>query len=221
MAFHGFLAEWGTQINPDVLTELAWLAMPGHWGIPDEHVFLVQIPDAREIDWAASAAQEKIAWVAPSEALQMHDRGEMKLTLTQWYVFNELSTSLPRLHGLSSLLPAQGRKAPLPALRRTRPLKLTALAKPPREPSAASEEVIIVLPGDEEHSSSPGVAGQRHRVLMQSEGNCPYSFERLASWFTGPMTPFGIDTGHDPVELRAHTLLRIEHEQRQQLQARL
>eukprot|EP00439_Symbiodinium_sp_Y106_P075066 s1439_g14.t1 len=77
----------------------------GSWPHGEEHIFLVQIPDADEACWANNAGSEAwdLAWATPSDFLEMHRQQELELTLAQWYVIHELASSLPRFCALPDL----------------------------------------------------------------------------------------------------------------------
>merc|ERR1712007_33187 len=171
LAFHAFLDDWGIKLRPDDLTELAWFLMPGLQGSPtasrEEHVFLVQVPDAEEATWATVGGTgfDTLFWATPSRALHMYGRGELHLTLMQWYVLHELVRSLPKLHALPARLAAPPSKdAPLwhPAA-----LELCVGAATSRSGVGYSS---LLLPGDEDHQTLPGSTGQRHRFLIERVG---------------------------------------------------
>lgn len=168
LAFHAFLDDWGIRLRPDDLVELAWLYMPNFWGAgaspQEEHMFLAQVPSAEELLFARAEPTEDFSgfcWVTPSQALRLHAQGELHTTLTQWYVLHELARCLPRLHLLPDLVAAPPvEDAPLWCA-------AAVEVRMVRRPSGHGEGAFLLLPGDEEHPSSPGVAGQRHRILLE------------------------------------------------------
>mmetsp|Transcript_18628 Transcript_18628/g.51428 ORF Transcript_18628/g.51428 Transcript_18628/m.51428 type:complete len:205 (+) Transcript_18628:1-615(+) len=162
-AFTAFLCDWGIRLVPDDLSELAWFLMPGPQG--EEHIFLTRVPDAAEVSWAALGGQElgSLVWMTPSRVLQLYSRGDLELTLMQWYVLHELSRSLPKLHALPDLLAAPPSKAA--------PLWFPTPVKLCKASGADREEMHLLLPGDADHPSSPGVSGQRHRLMTELVGS--------------------------------------------------
>lgn len=167
MAFHAFLDDWGIRFRPDDLAELAWFLMPRSWGSSEEHIFLVRLPDAEEVSWAAAGGTEfeSLFWATPSRVLDMHDNGDLQVTLAQWYVLHELARCLPRLHALPDLLAADPQKdSPL-----WRPAALE-LCMIPAALGSEGAGASLALPGDEQHASSPGREGRQFRFLMDRVG---------------------------------------------------
>jgi len=164
MAFHAFLDDWGIRLRPEDLFELSWFLMPGPHG--EEHIFLVQIPDADEACWANNAGSEAwdLAWATPSDFLEMHRQQELELTLAQWYVIHELASSLPRFCALPDL--AKSRSSGPLWWARALPLSPASSGAGP----LGEEESCFLLPGDEHHEGCPGRNGERHRFWMKAAG---------------------------------------------------
>ncbi|CAE7667383.1 unnamed protein product, partial [Symbiodinium pilosum] len=87
MAFHAFLDDWGIRLRPEDLFELSWFLMPGPQG--EEHIFLVQIPDADEACWANNAGSDEcdIVWATPSDLLEMHRPSPKPLSVVLRYYY--------------------------------------------------------------------------------------------------------------------------------------
>lgn len=180
MAFHAFLDDWGIRIRPDELLELAWLLVPGARG--EEHIFLVQAPDAHEVTWAGVYDEEFqcVSWVTPTRALQLYSQGKVDLTLTHWFVLHELARCLPRLQALPDL-PSNSPDS-FSLLWKSRALKLWERGEQVSDDSVQS----LLLPGDEEHPELPGKLGERQRVLISGATSqvrsLQHSKPQEASW---------------------------------------
>lgn len=186
VAFPAFLDDWGIRLRPQGLEGLGCFLVPdrggAHAGAAAAHFFLARVPDAEEPAWARAVSVEvdRLCWATPSQALRLHQQGGLELPPVQWYLLHALRSGCPRLSDLPDFL-ARARTGRGFAAFGEEPVALELL----RESGAAAAGAaagaggILVLPGDAEHSSCPGPAGHRRRLLV--EGSARLGFRVLGA----------------------------------------
>lgn len=129
---------------------------------PEWHVFLAHVPEAQEAALASPGhdGTQLTWWVTPTEALSLHAKKDLDLSLLTWHVLRELRHHMKLVDDLGRF-----RKGEVDLMR----TMCLELYQGGRSQQPSEGRASVVFPGDELHSGHPGPAGARRRATIDTD----------------------------------------------------